>query len=140
MNQYADEINSEEQRRNFHENTANNNKKLKTNILIFAVLVGLWIGIVYYAYIYAKNYLDTSIDNIRQENAINIKDIKEDITILSSETRNLRASMEDAGMVISNTSDVQSRIDEKLLNLENQLKQLEKSLEILQEAPHDAEN
>lgn len=118
----------------------NRTKKLKINVSIFLVFVGLWVGLVYCGYIYTKDYLDTAMNDIRQENAMSIKEIKEDITILSSEIRNLRGNMENAGMVISNTSDVQSRIDEKLLNLENHLQQLEKSLEILQEAPHDAKN
>ncbi|MEN6387079.1 MAG: hypothetical protein ABFD79_18010 [Phycisphaerales bacterium] len=120
--------------------TENKPNKVKTNVLIFSIFIVLWLGTVYFGYTYAKNYLDASIDNVRQENAMNIKEIKENITLLSNETRNLRASMEDAGMVISSTSDVQTRIDEKLLNLESQLKDLEKSLEILQEAPQDAEN
>lgn len=116
-----------------------NSKKLKSNIIIFSLLIALWIGIVYSSYIYAKNYLDTAIANIRQDNAMNITEIREDITILSTEIKNLRTSMEDTGVVISGTSDVQSRIDEKLVNLENQLQELEKSLEILKEAP-DAES
>lgn len=112
-----------------------NNKKLKTNIIIFSILFVLWIGVVFSVYIYAKNYLDNAIANIRQDNAMNIKEIREDISILSTEIKNMRTSMEETGVVISGTSDVQSRIDEKLLNLENQLRKLEKSLEILKEAP-----
>ena len=77
--------------------------------------------------------------HIQQENAMNITEIREDITILSAEIKNLRTSMEDTGVVISGTSDVQSRIDKKLLNLEYQLQELEKSLKILKEAP-DAQN
>ncbi|MEN6324736.1 MAG: hypothetical protein ABFD18_00795 [Syntrophomonas sp.] len=113
---------------------------MKINVLVFIVFVALWLGGVYATYIYAKIYLDTAINDIRQENAMNVKAINEDIRILGSEIRSLRGNMEDAGIVISNTSDVQSRIDEKLLSLESQLKELEKSLAILQEAPHDAKN
>jgi len=130
----------EKQNNKFLETNNNRNKKIIFNISIGLVMVGLWFGMVYFGYIYAKAYLDTAINNIQQENAMNMKEIKEEISILSSETRNLRASMEDAGLVISNTSDVQSRIDEKLLELETHLQQLEKSLATLQEAPHDAEN
>ncbi|MGI5879840.1 MAG: hypothetical protein ACOX6L_04485 [Syntrophomonadaceae bacterium] len=130
----------EKQNNKFLETNNNRNKKIIFNISIGLVLVGLWFGMVYFGYIYANAYLDTAINNIQQENAMNMKEIKEEISILSSETRNLRASMEDAGLVISNTSDVQSRIDEKLLELETHLQQLEKSLATLQEAPHDAEN
>ncbi|KUO67328.1 MAG: hypothetical protein APF84_07220 [Gracilibacter sp. BRH_c7a] len=139
MDEHMNVINSKGQQNNFPENPAKKGKKLKLNIIIFSILIALWIGIVYSAYIYAKNYLDTAIANIRQDNAMNITEIREDITILSTEIKNLRTSMEDTGVVISGTSDVQSRIDKKLLNLENQLQELEKSLEILKEAP-DAES
>jgi len=139
MDEHMNLVNSESQQNNLRENPDKNSKKLKSNIIIFSVLIALWLGIVYSAYIYAKNYLDTAIANIRQDNAMNITEIREDITILSTEIKNLRTSMEDTGVVISGTSDVQSRIDKKLLNLENQLQELEKSLEILKEAP-DAES
>ncbi|HHV63532.1 MAG TPA: hypothetical protein GXX46_00395 [Peptococcaceae bacterium] len=115
-------------------------KKIKLkSILIFSILIALWVGIVFSAYIYAKNYLDAAIANIRQENARNIAQIKEEITILSTEIQNMRTSIENTGVVLSGTSDVQSRIDEKLLNLENRLQELQKSLQILKEAPN-AEN
>lgn len=139
MDEHMNKINSKGQENNSPENPDKNGKKLKSNILIFSMLIVLWMGIVYSAYIYAKNYLDTAIANIRQENVMNISEIREDITTLSIEIKNMRTSMEDTGVVISGTSDVQSRIDEKLLNLENQLQELKKSLEILKEAP-DAES
>ena len=135
MDEPINNINSEDQQNNFPEKPDKNGTKLKSNIIIFSILIMLWIGIVCSAYIYAKNYLDTAIADIRQENAMNITEIREGITILSTEIKNMRISMEDTGVVISGTSDVQSRIDVKLLNLENQLQKLEKSLEILKEAP-----
>lgn len=140
METKLDKSELEKKNNKFLETNSNRNKKIIFNISIGLLLVGLWFGMVYFGYIYAKAYLDTAINNIQQENAMNMKEIKEEISILSSETRNLRASMEDAGLVISNTSDVQSRIDDKLLELETHLQQLEKSLTTLQEAPHDAEN
>lgn len=139
MDEPVNKTNSIGQQNNFPEIPDKNRKKLKSNIIIFSILFVLWIGIVFSVYIYAKNYLDNAIANIRQDNAMNITEIREDITILSTEIKNMRTSMEDTGVVISDTSDVQSRIDEKLVNLENQLKELKKSLEILKEAP-DAEN
>ena len=140
MEANVDRLDSDKKNYDSHANNENKKRDIKTKGLIYFILACLWIGIVYGGYIYAKNYLDTAINDIRQENAMNIKEIKESITLVSSETSNLRASMQDAGMVISSTSDVQSRIDEKLLDLESQLKELEKSLQVLQEAPHDPKN
>lgn len=110
-----------------------NNTAVK--VVLFLVSIGLWSAIVYFGYTYAKDYVDTSVKNVQQENAMNIKDLKEQITSIGSEIRNLKNSMEDAGLTITNSSGVQERIDNKLKSLDDQLQQLEKSLKILKEAP-----
>ena len=140
MKEIIVETESEKNHSEFLENSRNIRKKMKVNISLFLLFVGLWLGVTYYTFTYSKGYLDAAINNVQQENALNIKELNESIKSISNEIRSLRENMEDAGIVITNTSDVQSRIDEKLLDLESQLKQLEKSLQILQEAPDDAEN
>lgn len=115
-------------------------KDKKTNhvlrtVVLFLIALGVWTGIVYFGYTYAKDYVDNSIKNVQQENAMNIKELNEQIKILQTEIRNLSGSMENAGLTISNTSGVQERIDEKLKSLDSQLKKLENSLRILKEAP-----
>jgi len=47
----------------------------------------------------------------------------------------LRQSLNSAGSSISNSATVQQRIDERLGNLDKQLKDLESSLKVLKEAP-----
>jgi len=111
-------------------------RNTKNGVIVFLIFAALWGGAVYYGYNYVKDYIDTLTANIQQTNAMQTSELREEISLLGSEIRNLRGSMENAGLVISNTSDVQTRIDEKLVELENQLKELEHSLNILKEAPN----
>lgn len=117
----------------------NKSRNLLINILIFMISIGLWCGIVYYGYSYAKNYIDTSINNVRQENAMNIQGLSDQVKLLSNQIKELSNSFEDTDSTISNTTDVQNKIDNKLEELDNRLKELQKSLDILKEAPN-AEN
>ncbi|TCO74931.1 hypothetical protein [Marinisporobacter balticus] len=112
------------------------NNKIWIKLLIFLVSVGVWSGAVYYGYTYAKNYIDGSIKNVQQQNALNIQNLSEEIELLSQEIKNLKNRIENTGDTISDSTVVQEKIDKKLLDLDGQLKTLEKSLKILREAPN----
>lgn len=110
-------------------------RKIWMNILIFILSVGFWGAAVYYGYTYAKDYIDTAIRNVQQENAMNIQQLTDEIQSLNQEIINLRHSIENTDSTLSNSTSVQERIDERLGELDNQLTQLERSLQILKEAP-----
>lgn len=112
------------------------NKKIWINVLIFILSAGIWSGVVYYGYTYAKNYIDVSIKNVQQENGTNIQKLSEDIELLSAEIKRLKNRIESTDDTISGSTEVQEKIDTKLSDLDGQLKTLEKSLKILQEAPN----
>lgn len=114
----------------------NKNKKIWINILIVILSISFWGTAVYYGYHYAKDYIDTAIKNVQQENALNIQALTERIESLSQEIHHLRDSIENTDSTISNSTEVQERIDEKLEALDDQLKTLERSLQILKEAPN----
>ncbi|MBB6217791.1 peptidoglycan hydrolase CwlO-like protein [Anaerosolibacter carboniphilus] len=111
-------------------------KDIWRTLVFFIVAITLWSTIVYYGYTYAKSYVDTSIRNVQQENAINIQELGERIEQVRQEISSLRGNIENTDSTISNSTVVQERIDEKLENLDLQLKNLEKSLKILKEAPN----
>lgn len=110
--------------------------KVVTNILIFLVGVGFWSIVMNYGYTYAKNYIDTSINNVRHENVMNIKELNDQIIMLGKSINELKSSIDDTDTTISSTTDVQKRIDNKLEELDNRLKELQKSLYILKDAPN----
>ncbi len=111
-------------------------KKILINIAVFIVSAGVWYAAAYYGYTYAKGYVDTSIRNVQQQNAMNIKQLTEKIEALGQEIAGLREHIEEADSTISSSTSVQRRIDDKLIDLQSQLKELERTLNILKEAPN----
>ncbi|WBW96543.1 hypothetical protein [Oceanirhabdus sp. W0125-5] len=109
--------------------------KVLTNILIFIIVLGFWSVVISYGYTYAKNYIDTSINNVRHENAMNIEELKDQVKLLSDSIKVLNDTIDNTDTTISSTTDVQKRIDDKLEKLDAKLKELEKSLSILKGAP-----
>lgn len=114
-------------------------RHLIARVVLYILLVALcgvaWWQISLQGYLRAKAYMDQSVDQVRQENARNAKQLEERMEGLSDEMEQLKESLNQAGSSISNSAEVQGRIDEKLEKLDNQLKELEKSLKILKEAP-----
>lgn len=104
-------------------------------LLIAALCAYGWWQITLKGYEMAKSYVDASVQTVRQENAVKIQELEQRIDFLGSEMTQLKDSLNNAGSSISNSTSVQQRIDERLGNLDKQLKDLENSLKILKEAP-----
>lgn len=104
--------------------------------IIFLVLgVSLWGAIAFFGYTYAKEYIDTSIKQVQQENALNVQQLTEEVQALKQEVINLTDSIISTGSTISSSTSLQDQIDQRLEKLDQNLKELENSLRILQEAP-----
>jgi predicted nuclease with TOPRIM domain len=112
------------------------NKKIFINIVIFILSAGVWCAAAYYGYTYAKDYIDTSIRNVQQENAVNIQQLTERMELLGHEITGLRERIEETDSTLSSSTSVQRRIDRQLGDLEDQLEELERALQILKEAPN----
>jgi flagellar basal body-associated protein FliL len=130
------EIRETEQKRMDVRKKKQRNKKILINILILIISVSLWCAAAYYGYTYAKDYIDTSIRNIQQENAVNIQQLTERMEMLGHEISGLRERIEEADSTLSSSTSVQRRIDRQLGDLEDQLMELDRALQILKEAPN----
>lgn len=111
----------------------NSNKIFK--ILLAVLCIVIWVSVVYFGYTTAKSYIDTSIKNVQQQNAMNLDNVNEQILQLKNEIKELRLSMDETDDSLSDTSSLQEDIDDQLDELDERLDDLEKSLKILQEAP-----
>lgn len=117
------------------------NKRKKTiergilYVLIFVLCGVAWWQITLKGYTLAKGYMDQSVQSVKQENAVSVQELQGRIDVLGEEMAQLRQSLNSAGSSISNSATVQQRIDERLGNLDKQLKDLESSLKVLKEAP-----
>lgn len=117
--------------------------KILLNIFLFIISIGLWSGIVYYGYIYAKDYIDTSINNVMQNNIMVVEQLKEEVKIVNSDIRRLRKEIKDlkeevrdADSTLSDANHIQEDIEERLKYLDDKLIKLKESLRILEEAPN----
>lgn len=116
-----------------NEKQANNLPKI---FAIIALSLGIWALVVYFGYGYAREYIETSLQQVRQENLSSIQQLTEEIQILKQEVNGLTERIILTGSTISGSSSLQDQIDRRLEVLDKNLKELEKSLKILQEAPH----
>ena len=108
---------------------------LWTTIALALASIGLWGALVFFGYSYAKDYIDTSIRNVQQENSMHIKQLTEEVQALRQEIIYLNESLISTGSTLSSSTSLQDRIDERLAALDRNLKELENSLRILKEAP-----
>ncbi len=109
---------------------------LLLGFLAFLLTIGAWGGAAYYSFVYARDYLEETISNVRQENAVNLQELTASISQLTNEINELRENIEDTDSAVSKSTSVQKRIDDKLEALDRQLQELEESLAILREAPN----
>lgn len=121
----------------------NKGRGIWVNILLFIICIGLWGTIVYYGYINAKAYVDTSISSVEQSNIIAVEQLKEEVKIVNSEIKilrneikDLKEEVRDADSTLSDSNYIQENIGEKLRYLDEKLIELQKSLKILEGAPN----
>lgn len=115
------------------------NKKKKMTVFLkvlsWILIIGVWSGLVYGGFYYSKKYIDESIDRVQQNNSISIQAVTEKLDVLNNEIEGLRQAVSEADSNIASSTNIQGKINEKLNKLDAQLKELEKSLKILKEAP-----
>jgi len=109
--------------------------KICLYIIILGVSVWGWNKIVNTGYGLAKNYVDTAIEQVRQENALNIQELTDQMDQLSNEMTSLRDAVENTDETLSGSTNIQQDIEKRLQDLDSQLEDLERSLKILREAP-----
>ncbi len=127
--------------------------------------VGLWIGIVLYGSDIAKNYIDTALSDMEMRNYENhvileaqnkafeeeiqglnnelvalkesIASLNEEILLFALEVTSLKEGIDVIDSTIKNSIEIQEGIGEKIQALDNRLKELRNSLNVLLEAPNE---
>jgi peptidoglycan hydrolase CwlO-like protein len=113
----------------------NTRPRWKDFLSIFLFLV-VWGGLVWGGFYIAKQYLDKSINNIQQTNAMNMQEVNEKLDSLNLELQALKKEISNTDQTISSSGSIQVELNKKIMVLDQQLKNLEKSLKILKEAPN----
>jgi septal ring factor EnvC (AmiA/AmiB activator) len=107
----------------------------KLGFIYVLLFILIWVGLVYGGFYFTKQYLDNAINNIQQTNAMNIQEVKERLDSLTNEMIALKSELSSTDETLSSSSSIQEQLNKKIDLLDSQLKNLEKSLKILKEAP-----
>ncbi|HHY06726.1 MAG TPA: hypothetical protein GX532_07125 [Clostridia bacterium] len=107
----------------------------KAGLVYVLLFLLIWGGLIYAGFYFTKQYLDNAINNIQQTNAMNIQAVKDRLDSLTNEMIALKSELSSTDETLSSSSSIQGELRKKIDLLDAQLKNLEKSLKILKEAP-----
>jgi len=105
-------------------------------IALAAVLA--WFFLVCGGFYIAKLYVDQSLQDIQQANAINVKELEGRLDAISGDVSAIQDALGQAGTTLSSSGTTQKELVSRIEKLDSQLQDLEKSLTILKEAPNAA--
>lgn len=103
-------------------------------VCVFFFLL-IWTVLIYGGFYFTKQYLDTALHNVQQTNIVNLMEVKERLDSLSGEMKALQNELINTDQTLSSSGNIQAQLNRKIELLDTQLKNLEKSLKILKEAP-----
>lgn len=106
----------------------------KTGIFVLLFLL-FWGGLIYGGFYVTKQYLTTTLGNIQQTNALHLQDMQERLASLSNELAALKGELSNTDKTLASSTGIQGELRQKIELLDAQLKDLQKSLKILKEAP-----
>lgn len=100
-------------------------------IIILVLLV--WSGLVYGGFYLGKDYIDRSVKNVQETNAMNVQALEEELKSIRGEMKEIETALNQADKQLSSTDATREKLNRKIEQLDKQLKQLQKSLQILRE-------
>lgn len=100
------------------------------------IMILLWAGLVGGGFYVGKTYLDRSIEEIKQTNAMNIQVLTERIASLNTQIEELQQLIGSTDAALSSSGNIQMQLNSKIEMLTQQMSALEESLRILKEAPN----
>jgi len=103
---------------------------------IFIMLI-LWAGLTYGGYYYATDYVQRTVREIQETNALNVKVLEEDIQSLREEMGAIQEALAQTDKTLSSTGSAGEAVNERISLLDDQLKKLEKSLNIMMESGNE---
>jgi vacuolar-type H+-ATPase subunit I/STV1 len=105
----------------------------RREIFGIVILVFLWAGLTYAGYWYATEYVERTVREIQETNALNVKMLEEEIQSLRTEMSAIEEALAQTDKTLSSTGSAGEAVNERISELDEQLNRLEKSLNILME-------
>lgn len=109
--------------------------KRRANTSAVLVLIILWGALVGGGFYIAKEYLDKSINMVQQTNSMSIQTLSDRMDNLAGEIQSLKQLWGNADQTLSTTGSLQMELNQKIEMLIQRQEELERSLNILKEAP-----
>ncbi len=103
---------------------------------VIAMLI-LWAGLTFGGFWYARDYAQRSMRIIQETNAMNVKMLEENIQSLHQELIAVREALAQTDETISNAGSAGEAVNERITLLDEQLKKLERSLNIMMESGNE---
>ncbi len=111
-----------------------NRKTSALRALAIGTLVLLWLGLAGAGFWYARQYVQQTVREIQETNALHVQALEEEIHALRGEMQRIEEALAAADRTLAGTSSASEEVNERISQLDQQLKKLEKSLNILQES------
>lgn len=102
--------------------------------LAVPLAVFLWIALLGGGFWLAKGYIDNSLRDIQDTNALHVQALQDKLESLSQKLEELERALETADDTIARSSITQEELNERIMELDRQLEKLEESLRILKES------
>lgn len=106
----------------------------RPNLMVIILTVLVWGGLVCGGFYLAKNYIDRSIKEVQETNAMNVQALDERLNSIHGEMQDIKSALAQTDETLSSTNSTRKELNQKIEQLDEQLKQLQNSLKILQES------
>lgn len=104
---------------------------------VILALVLLWASLFAGGFWYARQYIEQIVLEIQETNALTVQDLEEKIQSLSSEMKIIKETLTRTDKTLSSTGTASEEVKKRIEEMDIQLKELEKSLSILQETGNE---
>ena len=97
--------------------------------------LAVWGGLLYGAYYYVTDYIDTSIRTVQESNALHVQSLAERLDAIQLEVAEVKETLADTDQVLARSDQTREALSQRISELDRQLGRLEESLNILRKSP-----
>ncbi|MEG6523026.1 hypothetical protein [Desulfotomaculum sp. 1211_IL3151] len=117
------------------ESTGSTKEQTNKRYQFFAGIIVLWLIIFMGSAYLAKDYIDKTMLSVQQTNAMNVQGLESRLGVLSEEMKQIKELLQNTDQTLTSSDSTQKALRDKINELDKQLQALEKSLNVLKEAP-----
>ncbi|MBE0467469.1 MAG: hypothetical protein IBX71_09650 [Candidatus Desulforudis sp.] len=97
--------------------------------------VVLWCGLLYGAYYYATDYIDSALRSVQETNALHVRTLGDRLDSIQLEVEHVKEALADTDQVLARSDETREALSQRITELDRQLERLEESLNTLRKSP-----